>query len=200
LAVKEKTMGQKLAAHDATGAIIAFYDDIDSPPPDGVAVVEITDDEWQACLTTPGHTIKDGALVAPTPPTKAEALATLRASLCAAIDAAAEQTYAALGGTSPGRVAEHSQAHADALAFKDAGYQGAVPASVQAWATASGATAKGAATSIMAAADAWAGALVAIRAARLQGEAAVNAAKTAAAAQAAADDTLAELRAMRPAP
>ncbi|WP_233831769.1 hypothetical protein [Paraburkholderia sp. ZP32-5] len=68
-------MSQKLAAYKTDpGPIVAFYDDIDSPVPEGVTAIEITNDQWQICLANPGWTIADGELVAPTPPT-AEQLA-----------------------------------------------------------------------------------------------------------------------------
>lgn len=65
-------MSQKFAAYDAQGRINAFYDDEDSPPPAGVATLEITDEEWQTCLGLPSYTVVNGALVAPTPPSAAE--------------------------------------------------------------------------------------------------------------------------------
>ncbi|MBN6732787.1 tail fiber assembly protein [Burkholderia multivorans] len=43
-------MGQKLAAFDAQGTIIGFYDEVDSPAPDDARVVEITDDQWAELL------------------------------------------------------------------------------------------------------------------------------------------------------
>jgi hypothetical protein len=43
-------MGNKLAAYDAQGSIVAFYDSIVSPPPDGIQTVEITDEKHQALL------------------------------------------------------------------------------------------------------------------------------------------------------
>ena len=43
-------MGQKQAAYDSTGAIVAFYHTIDSPAPQGVTVINITDEQWQMLL------------------------------------------------------------------------------------------------------------------------------------------------------
>lgn len=68
-------MGKKFAAYDAQGTITAFYDDEDSPAPEGVSAIEITDDQWQECLCTPGHKVVRGDLVAPPPPTAAKLLA-----------------------------------------------------------------------------------------------------------------------------
>lgn len=68
-------MGKKFAAYDAQGTITAFYDDEDSPAPEGVSAIEITDDQWQGCLCTPGHKVVGGSLVAPAPPSTAELLA-----------------------------------------------------------------------------------------------------------------------------
>lgn len=43
-------MGQKFAAHDATGAITGFYDDAISPPPAGVTAIEITAAQYRMLL------------------------------------------------------------------------------------------------------------------------------------------------------
>jgi hypothetical protein len=68
-------MSQKYAAYDSTGAIIAYYDSIDSPVPQGVTAIEITDEQWQAAISTPGYTISNGAMVAPAMPTAAQVAA-----------------------------------------------------------------------------------------------------------------------------
>lgn len=65
-------MGQKYAAYNTQGAIIAFYDSVDSPVPDGAQVIEITDTEWQACLTSQAYTVSNGKLTAPLPATSDE--------------------------------------------------------------------------------------------------------------------------------
>lgn len=77
-------MGQKLAAFDAQGSIVAYYDTIDSPAPTTADTIEITDDQWRTCLATPGYTVQGGALVPPSPPTAAQLLAVSRAPLMAA--------------------------------------------------------------------------------------------------------------------
>lgn len=74
-------MGQKIAEYNSSGAIVAYYDSIDSPAPTGVAnVIEITDEQWQTCISNPGWTVVNGALVAPEPPSAAQLLATAQAS------------------------------------------------------------------------------------------------------------------------
>lgn len=74
-------MGQKIAAYDAQGNIVAFYDSEDSPVPAGVTnTLAITDAQWQACMSTPGYTVKNGVLVAPIPPTAAQVAAQQTAS------------------------------------------------------------------------------------------------------------------------
>jgi hypothetical protein len=81
-------MGQKFAAYNLTGAIIGFYDSVDSPVPASVtSVIKISDAEWQACLSESGWTVEDGMLVGPTPPTAAELLASAQASQWNAIKA-----------------------------------------------------------------------------------------------------------------
>ncbi len=83
-------MGQKLAAYGASGSIIGFYDTADSPAPSGVATIEITDSEWQACLAQQGWTVVSGALCAPNASqlllqAKAAQIATLSAFCASAI-------------------------------------------------------------------------------------------------------------------
>jgi hypothetical protein len=65
-------MGQKCAAYGSAGAIVAFYDSEDSPVPEGVAAIEITNEQWQTCISNPGWTVVNDALVAPVPPTAAQ--------------------------------------------------------------------------------------------------------------------------------
>ncbi|WP_282412255.1 hypothetical protein [Pseudomonas sp. PS01299] len=82
-------MGQKLAAYNTQGGIVAFYDSVESPPPDGCSFIEITDEEWQQCISTPGFTVNDGVLVAPAPIDDEQVLAQEAAAAWAALQAAA---------------------------------------------------------------------------------------------------------------
>jgi hypothetical protein len=63
-------MGQKIAAYDATGKVYAFFDSVESPVPKSVTTntLNVTDAQWMAIQTTPGYSVKDGALVEPQPP------------------------------------------------------------------------------------------------------------------------------------
>lgn len=47
-------MTQKYAAFDTSGAIVAFYDEEDSPPPNGAKVIKITDVQWKTAIANPG--------------------------------------------------------------------------------------------------------------------------------------------------
>lgn len=189
-------MGQKLAAFDSSGNITAYYDTVDSPAPRDAATIEITDAQWQSCISTPGYTIKNGQLVAPTPLSAAQQLSALQVSLCSQIDATADQVYVAIGGPSPGRLAEYQQAGNDAQAFKAAGYPAArVPSTIACWATASGMTAQAAADNIIATAAAWVNVLEGIREARLVGKSNVNKATTTADAQSAANTAISQIQA-----
>lgn len=67
-------MGQKYAAYDSTGVITGFYDSEDSPVPNGITAIEITNEQWLTCLGTPGYTVVDGLLSAPVAKTDAELL------------------------------------------------------------------------------------------------------------------------------
>lgn len=189
-------MGQKLASYDSSGTITSFYDTVDSPAPEGTETIEITDEQWHACLSTPGYKVENGALVAPTAPTAAQELASLQAALCIQIDGVADQVYVAIGGPSPGRLAEYQQANSDAQAFKAAGYPVAtIPSTVACWVTASGMTPQAAADNIIATAASWISVLENIRESRLIGKKNVNAATTTADAQAAANAAIAQIQA-----
>lgn len=84
-------MGQKFAAFNAQGNIGAYYDDVDSPVPAGVSnVLKITDAQWQTCISTPGYTVKSGALVAPVPTTAVQIAAQQGAAAWSAYQAAAK--------------------------------------------------------------------------------------------------------------
>lgn len=80
------------------------------------------------------------------------------------IDRDVDAIYAALLGN---REAEYTLAEKEALAFQAAGYAGAVPPCVQAWATAKSQTATWATDDILAAATLWRTAQLVIRANRL---------------------------------
>lgn len=174
-----------------------FYDsNINSViPPD---VVQITDVVHASLMDAQaaGDTIQADAnghpiAVAPAAPS----LAQVQASLCASIDATADAAYVVIGGPSPGRLAEYQQANNDATAYKAAGYAGAVPQTVQCWATASSIAPKAAADSILATAAQWMAVLNGVRSARLIGKGTVNAASTAADAEAAAATAIANVTA-----
>jgi hypothetical protein len=61
-------MGQKQAAYDANGNIVAFYDTVDSPAPQGAAVIDITEAEWQFCISNQGSKIVSNGALADAPP------------------------------------------------------------------------------------------------------------------------------------
>lgn len=91
-------------------------------------------------------------------------LAVIQSGAIRQIDADVDAIYGAVIGN---RQAEYDLAESDANAYKSAGYSGAVPASVQAWATAKKQTAKWAADDILATSANWRAAQADIRANRL---------------------------------
>lgn len=93
------------------------------------------------------------------------------ARLCAGqqIDEAADNARVAVVGNSL-RVVEYQLTEQEAQAFQAAGFEGAVPATVQAWVDAAGLSPQEATENILAEAAKWKGALYAIRAARLKGK------------------------------
>lgn len=97
------------------------------------------------------------------------------------IDADVDAIYAAVQGN---RGAEYALAEAEATAFKDGGYTGTAPPSVQSWATVKNQTATWATDDILATAVVWRGAQSAIRAKRLKCKEDAKSANTVLAAQA----------------
>ncbi|KVO87187.1 phage tail protein [Burkholderia ubonensis] len=87
-------MGQKQAAYDAKGNVVAFYDTVDSPAPAGANVVDITDDEWRALIDGQSQgkrAVLDGnkrpSLIDPPAPTRDDVAAAMRARRDSAMDA-----------------------------------------------------------------------------------------------------------------
>ncbi|KVP80389.1 phage tail protein [Burkholderia ubonensis] len=87
-------MGQKQAAYDAKGNIVAFYDTVDSPAQAGVKVVDISDDEWRELIDGQAHgkrAVLDGnkrpSLIDPPAPTRDDVAAAMRAKRDSAMDA-----------------------------------------------------------------------------------------------------------------
>jgi hypothetical protein len=110
------------------------------------------------------------------------------------IDEAADAARVAVIGGSL-RALEYERAAVEARIFAAAGYAGAMPPSVQAWADAAELEPQAAADSIITEADAWQAALYAIRAARLKGKQRVLKATSHDAAEALADTAIADIRA-----
>lgn len=136
-------------------------------------VLEIAAEEHAALLDGQANGLKiecgdDGLpfLVAPPPPSMA--------TLCASIDAAADAARLAVAGD-PLRAVEYERAAVEAQAYASAGYQGEVPPMVAAWAIV-GRTAQQAADDILREAAQYNGALVQLRATRLQAKDMVRAA------------------------
>lgn len=113
---------------------------------------------------------------------------------CQQIDLAADSARRILAGDSL-RALEHQTAADEAKAFALAEYAGAAPPSVQAWMDAAELDAKDATDSILTKAQAWQGALLAIRVARLKGKQDVLKATTHAAMEAIADQSIAAIKA-----
>jgi hypothetical protein len=127
-------MGQKQAAYDRSGAIVAFYDSVDSPAPAGVTVIDIADAEWQAAISSPRpYAVVNGAMIPPAPKTSAELLAETQVAQKAAIDSAyARDVSADISFKTGAGVTQTFQADADSqmvLMQATQGYRiaGAVP-------------------------------------------------------------------------
>ncbi|RQS11266.1 phage tail protein [Burkholderia sp. Bp9002] len=87
-------MGQKQAAYDIAGDIVAFYDTVDSPAPHGVPVVDISNEQWLELIRAQSagkRLVVDGddkpAELGPLPPTRAEIASVKRAQRDSALAA-----------------------------------------------------------------------------------------------------------------
>lgn len=184
-------MGQKHAAYDEAGKIVGFYDSVDSPVPDGVEAIEITDAEWLECLSTAGYSVADGHLLPPQPPTEdelADALIEAKATYAAAIDKGAEAArlrYITGGSGQAMTYQQKASEAAAALAVKDPD-----PADYPLLVAEIGITAptlQEVATVVDGAYQQWRVVGAAIEALRLGGKAAVSSAETIEAVKAAAE-------------
>jgi hypothetical protein len=108
-------------------------------------------------------------------PAPVPALADYQKAARARIDSDVDAVYYAVIGD---RTTEYQATNDDAKAFKNAGYVGTAPASVQCWATVKGWTAQQAADDILATAANWLNAQQSMRASRLQKKQDVTAATT----------------------
>ncbi|HDR9032696.1 TPA: tail fiber assembly protein [Burkholderia vietnamiensis] len=87
-------MGQKFAAFDERSNVTAFYDSVDSPVPNGVSVVKISDEVWLNLINAQGsgkRLVIDGAgtpvAVDPPQPTRDERARLMRARRDSALHA-----------------------------------------------------------------------------------------------------------------
>ncbi|KWA72810.1 phage tail protein [Burkholderia ubonensis] len=87
-------MGQKQAAYGANGKIVAFYDTVDSPAPQGANVLDISDEQWLDLINAQSagkRLVVDSAgqpiALDPPPPTRAEIASAKRAERDSALGA-----------------------------------------------------------------------------------------------------------------
>ncbi|WP_175992299.1 hypothetical protein [Burkholderia vietnamiensis] len=83
-------MGQKLVSFDAAGNIVAYYDTIDSPAPEGATVIEVSDEQWKTCISTPGYVVRDNELVPPEAPSQMQLLTLAKTAQLTSIASAYE--------------------------------------------------------------------------------------------------------------
>jgi len=175
-------MSQKYAAYGDDGAITGFYDSVDSPVPEGVTAIEITDEQWLTCIGQSGDWIVvDGRLVHS--PRPGPSLDDIKSSLVNSIDNMVATVYSSWTRFQ----AEYEQREAAAQAFKDAGYTGNASVWVSAFATSAGKTLREAADLILAQSVSLRGALATLGALRMR-KYEVLAAESESAARAAYDD------------
>jgi hypothetical protein len=155
---------------DTDGNPTGYYLDDDAAlPPDAIPIDDVT---YRALLAG-GRRFVEGEALAFTPP--APTLADVQQRNLARIDAAADAARLAVAGD-PVRVVEYQTAEREAAAFRDAGFDGPVPPTVQSWAEAKDWTPRAAAEDILREAAAWTQALLALRDIRLKAKEGVRAA------------------------
>lgn len=159
-------------------------------------LIEVTQEEFDTAMARqPGDTldvIGGHIVVVPKPLLAPDEVKT---KLVRQIDLAADMARLTIAGD-PLRVVEYERAALEAQAYKAAGYIGSVPPAVKSWADAKGWSGQQAADNILAEAAAWNQALYGIRDMRLKGKETVRNAVDEAAAQAAAEAIIAQIRTM----
>lgn len=138
-------MGQKYASPDAEGRIVAFYDSVDSPVPEGVLSIEISDEQWVAYASVP-HKYEDGEFIEVGYPLQLDS----PAQLCARLDSNVAAIYAGWSRFD----AEYALREKAAAAYKAAGYTGDCSVWISAYATAVNVTLTQACDQILAQAEA----------------------------------------------
>jgi hypothetical protein len=165
--VKKDTMHLTI---DSNGNPTGFYLDDDAGLPVDAILI---DDATYRELLAGGRRFVGGQVVAFVPP--APSLADVQQRNLARIDTAADAVRLAVAGD-PVRVVEYQTAEREAASFRDAGFDGAVPPTVQSWAEAKGWAPRAAAEDILREAAAWTQALLALRDIRLKAKEGVRAA------------------------
>ncbi|WP_250435775.1 hypothetical protein [Caballeronia sp. ATUFL_F2_KS9A] len=135
-------MSQKQAAYDASSnelvkPIIAFYDTVDSPAPDGASVIDITDDEWIFCISNQGtRGVKDGGLADMPPPSNAELLAAAQAAKVAELSAACKATiYAGFSSSALGELFSYPAKDTDQQNLASSVLASLMPGNAADWST-----------------------------------------------------------------
>ena len=93
-------MGQKYASFNSSGAVIGYYDSVDSPPPSGADVIKITNSQWLAAISSPYPvSVNNGELVIPSGPTLTQAQATQKSLVTTGYNAATDYVPVTIDGT-----------------------------------------------------------------------------------------------------
>ena len=93
-------MGQKYAAYNTSGSITGFYDSVDSPLPSKITAIEITQEQWQAALSSPYPVaIENSSLVILTGPTLAQAQAAQKSLVTQGYNTATDYVPVTINGT-----------------------------------------------------------------------------------------------------
>lgn len=93
-------MGQKSASYNSSGAVVAYYDSVDSPPPASATVIKITESQWQSAISSPYPvTVENGDLVIPTGPTLAQAQTAQKALITQSYNTATDYVPVTINGT-----------------------------------------------------------------------------------------------------
>ena len=93
-------MGKKYASFNSSGAVVGYYDSTDSPPPSGADVIEITESQWLAAISSQYPvSVANGGLVIPSGPNLTQAQTAQKALITQSYNTATDHVPVTINGT-----------------------------------------------------------------------------------------------------
>ena len=93
-------MGKKYASFNSSGAVVGYYDSTDSPPPSGADVIEITESQWLAAISSQYPvSVANGGLVIPSGPNLTQAQTAQKSLVTQGYNSATDYVPVTINGT-----------------------------------------------------------------------------------------------------